>query len=99
MLAERGVPVILRDYFKERFSIDELRALLARLDLTPRDILSRRARAYATLIGDREARLSDDDLLALIVQEPTLVRRPLTVRAGQAVIGFDRAGIEQLVQS
>lgn len=97
MLAERGVPVTQRDYFKDRFTVEELRALLQGLGLAPRDVLSRRARAYAALIGDREARLSDDELLALIVGEPTLLRRPLTTRAGRGAIGFDRDRIEQLL--
>lgn len=73
-----------------------MRDLLAGLDLTPRDVLSRRSRAFKSLIGDREASLTDDELLALMVQEPTLLRRPLAARAGQAVIGFDRAGLGAL---
>lgn len=97
MLAERGVPVTLRDYFKDRFTIEELRALLQGLGLSPRDVLSRRARAYGELIGDREASLSDDELLELIAREPTLLRRPLMARGGRSVVGFDRDRIEQLV--
>lgn len=73
-----------------------MRDLLAGLNLTPRDVLSRRSRAFKTLIGDREASLTDDGLLALLVQEPTLLRRPLAVRAGRAVVGFDRAGLSTL---
>lgn len=97
MLAAHDIPVAVRDYFREPFTVDELRALLQRLGLTPRDVLSRRARAFKELIGDREARLSDDELIALIVREPTLLRRPLMARAGRAVVGLDRAGIARLI--
>ncbi len=51
---------------------------------------------YATLVGDRD--LSAEELLALMVQEPTLLRRPLAVRGEQAAIGFDRAGLTALAE-
>jgi len=85
---------VRRDYFKDRFTIEELRTVLADAELTPHEVLSRRAKAYATLVGDRD--LSDDELLALMVQEPTLLRRPLAVRGEQTAIGFDKAGLTAL---
>ena len=71
-----------------------MRAILADAGLTPQEVLSRRAKAYATLVGNRD--LSDDELLALMVQEPTLLRRPLAVRGEQTAIGFDKAGLTAL---
>lgn len=90
MLTERQTPFTRRDFFKQRFTGEELRDLLAASGLTPRDILSRRSRGYKELVGEREADLTDDELLALMVQEPTLLRRPLALRDGRIVIGFDR---------
>ncbi len=72
----------------------ELRAVLDSAGLHPSDVLSKRAKAYGTLVGDRE--LSNDELLALMVQEPTLLRRPLAIKDGQAAIGFDKAGLAAL---
>jgi len=86
-----------RDYFKERFTIEELRTVLADAGLAPHEVLSRRAKAYATLVGNRD--LSDDELLALMVQEPTLLRRPLAVRGEQTAIGFDKAGLTALADT
>ena len=95
MLVEQGVHFIRRDYFKERFTVAELRDLLRGLRLRPADVLSRRAKAYGELVADRE--LSDEELLALLVQEPTLLRRPLAAKDGRATVGFDRAGLLALV--
>jgi Spx/MgsR family transcriptional regulator len=94
-LDERGVPYERRDYFRDRFSRDELAGILASAGLTPRDVLSKRARAYKELVGDRD--LTEAQLLDLMIQEPTLLRRPLTVSGHEAVIGFDRKGLERLV--
>jgi Spx/MgsR family transcriptional regulator len=94
-LDERQVAYQRRDYFRDRFTRDELAGVLASAGLTPRDVLSKRARAYKELVGDRD--LTGDQLLDLMIQEPTLLRRPLVVSGSQSVIGFDRKGLEHLV--
>ncbi|GBD16378.1 Arsenate reductase [bacterium HR26] len=63
--------------------------MLRRTGLSPRDLLSTRSRAYQTL-GLAERELSDDELIDLMVQEPTLLRRPIVIIDGQVVIGSDR---------
>ena len=68
--------------------------MLQSAGLTPREVLSRRARPYKDLVGDRD--LSDDELLELMVREPTLLRRPLAVKGGRATVGFDREGLAGL---
>lgn len=93
---QEGVSFTRRDYFRDRFTVDELRELLSRHGLRPREILSRRSRAYKELIGDREAGLTDGELVALLVAEPTLLRRPLVAAGGRAVVGFDREAIRAL---
>jgi len=93
-LDERGVAYERRDYFRDRFTRDELFSVLASAGLTPRDVLSKRARAYKELVGDRD--LSDDQLLDLMIEEPTFLRRPLVISGHDAVIGFDRKGLEHL---
>lgn len=40
--------------------------------------------------------MGDDELLELMTQEPTLLRRPLIVAGGQAILGFDRNALEAL---
>jgi arsenate reductase len=66
--------------------------------LTPREALSKRSRAYKELgLADRE--LSDDDLLDLMVAEPTLIRRPIVIGRGGSSIGFNRAELDVLVQA
>lgn len=97
MLTGEGVAFNRRDYFKDRFTVEELRDLLARLDLRPAEVLSRRSRAYKELVGDREPALTDDELLALMVREPTLLRRPLVTAGDRVVVGFDREALNALI--
>lgn len=98
MLEEQGISFERRDYFRDRFSRDELGDVLARAGLTPRQALSTRSRAYRELgLADRD--LSNDELLDLMVAEPTLLRRPIIIGRGGAVVGFNRDDLTRLVKA
>ena len=74
---------------------DELRRLLGRYGLGPRDVLSARSRPYKDLdLGRRDA--SDEELLALMSEYPALIRRPLIAAADALVVGFDRERLGRL---
>src|SRR3712207_3167226 len=82
-LQASGLPYQRRDFFKDRFTVQELMALLDRAGLGVRDALSTRSRAY-TALDLAEKNLSDEELLELMVAEPTLLRRPLVFHDGNA---------------
>jgi arsenate reductase-like glutaredoxin family protein len=86
---------VRRDYFKERFTREELADVLRRAGLTPREALSKRSRAYREL-GLAEREVSDDELLDLMVAEPTLLRRPLLLTPEGSALGFDRKRMDAL---
>lgn len=78
-----------RDFFKEPFTADELRALLKSLNLTARDVLSTKSPSLRKMKIDPKTK-SDEELLRLMVKEPRLIRRPLLVVGGKPVVGFNR---------
>jgi Spx/MgsR family transcriptional regulator len=87
-----------RDYFKQRFTREELSATLERAGLTPADALSKRSRAYKELgLADRP--LSDGELLELMVREPTLLRRPLIISSAGVEIGYNQERLRHLIDS
>jgi arsenate reductase-like glutaredoxin family protein len=65
---------------------------------SPREIVSRRSKAYRERQAEVDA-MSDEQLIAAMVAEPTLLRRPLVVEGGRLVAGFDRDQIACLVAS
>jgi arsenate reductase-like glutaredoxin family protein len=85
-----------RDFFKERFTRAELAQLLQRADLRPAEALSRRSTAFKTL-GLAERDVPDDELLDLIVAEPTLLKRPLLVAPDRTIQGFAKTALGKLV--
>jgi len=71
---------------------------LERAGLTPSDVLSKRSRAYKSL-GLAERQPSDEELLDLMVQEPTLLRRPLIISPGGVALGFNQKQLQELIES
>jgi arsenate reductase-like glutaredoxin family protein len=97
VLQASGKAYLRRDYFWDRFSVPELRARLERAGLSVTEALSTRSRAYTALnLADKH--LSDDELLELMVEEPTLLRRPLVLGHGPTVVGFNASGIQALIE-
>ena len=56
---------------------------------------SRSAGEYRGLRG----RGGEGELLGLMAREPRLIRRPITVQGGRAIVGFDRAALGTLLGS
>ncbi|MBI4278879.1 MAG: hypothetical protein HY660_10520 [Armatimonadetes bacterium] len=75
-------------------TVEELKEILG--PVSPRDALSTRSPRVKELGLDRRLP-SNDELLRLMVREPTLIRRPIIHVGGQVVIGFDRAHLERLL--
>ncbi len=93
MLDSRGVEYEIRDYFKQPFTVDELSSLLAGRNV--RDFLSRRSKKFRELKLDT-AQFTDRQLMELMVEDPTLIRRPLVVVGEQIIAGFDRREFEEI---
>lgn len=96
VLKESGVEFEKREYFKNRLTRDELASLLNSVGLTATDVLSTRSRPYREM-GLAEKTLSDEELLDLMIEEPRLLRRPLVIRDGAAVVGHNEAKLRELI--
>ena len=81
-----------RDFFKDEFSEVELRKLLG--DTPPPDIFSWRSPSARTLKLDRE-KVSVDELIRLMVEQPRLIRRPLIHTSDRLFVGTDKAAMAE----
>jgi arsenate reductase len=86
LLEARGVKPKIVDYLKSPPSAAELKAILNKLRLTPRDILRTSEPVYAELRLKTKA-LDDDALIALMVKNPILIERPIVVAGDKAAVG------------
>ncbi|HEY6920115.1 MAG TPA: arsenate reductase (glutaredoxin) [Methyloceanibacter sp.] len=86
LLEARGIKPKIVEYLKEPPSTAELRAILERLGMKPRDLLRQSEARYAEL-GLKEFALSDDALIELMVDNPILIERPIVVSGNKAAVG------------
>ena len=95
-LRESGVDVMRRDYFRDRFTALELKDVFNRAGVSPFDVLSTRSNAYQEL-GLAGQDLSDDQLLQLMIEHPTLIKRPLLIGHGGSTTGYNADKIAALI--
>jgi arsenate reductase len=85
LLRERGVDFQSVDYHASALRESELRELLVKLDSSPREILRTREPLVAEL-GLDDPGIDDERLIALMVEHPALVQRPIALHGERAVL-------------
>ncbi len=91
-LAELGIEVEVRDYFKKPLEAAELEALLPS---DPAPMLGTKSPKYKEL-GLKNRKLTKAEAIALMVADNNLLKRPILVHPKGTVIGFDAAAYEGL---
>lgn len=81
LLEEAGAEVTVREYLEDPPSPDELRRVLARGGLAPRDVL-RRGEEAATDLADA----TDDEIVDAMMLHPILIERPIIETAKGVVV-------------
>jgi arsenate reductase len=83
LLKERGTPFTAIDYYEQRFTKPQLKALLKKAGLSPRDILRTKEDLYKEL-NLAKTTLSNDALVDVLVEHPDLIQRPIVEKGEQA---------------
>ena len=78
LIRETGIEPVIVDYRKAGWTKDLLTALFKAMKATPRDLL-RINGAPAEELGLTDPAVSDDRLLAAMIEHPVLVQRPIVV--------------------
>lgn len=83
-----------RDLDKQRLSEGELQKLIGKRDykafLNPRNELYRKRKM-------KEHPPSREEAIRLMAKEPNLIRRPVVIRGGEMVLGYDEEAYQKLV--
>jgi arsenate reductase len=86
LIEDKGIAPKVVDYLKAPPTVAELKNILKKLGLRARDIVRTGEARYAEL-GLKERDVGDDELLALMVENPILIERPIVVSGDKVAIG------------
>ena len=92
MLLQKGLELEERDYFKDPLDEAELRELASMASLS--DLFAWRSPSFKKLDLPSQD-ISEDQMVRLILEEPRLLRRPITRLADKLIIGSSPKQMEQ----
>jgi arsenate reductase len=95
-LVDNGVDFSKVNYYIEPLTKAKLTELLAKMKLTPRDILRNGEPVYREL-GLGKGEFSDDEIISLMVKHPDLIQRPIVERGNRAVLGRPTENVKSLL--
>ncbi|HEV8429504.1 MAG TPA: arsenate reductase family protein [Pyrinomonadaceae bacterium] len=96
LLRERGIPFEKVNYYIQSLSKKKLTELLRKMNMKPRDLL-RKSEAVYKEFGLAEDKFSDSQLVALMVEHPDLIQRPIVERGRRAVLGRPTENVKELL--
>ncbi len=96
LLRESGVPFEKVNYYVEPLTTKKLAELVRKLGMKPRELLRKGEAAYKEL-GLGEGEFSDSELIALMVEHPELLQRPIVERGDRAVLGRPTENVKALL--
>jgi len=86
ILNAQNVDVEIIEYLKTSPDAKTLKQILSYLNIPARELLRKGESAYKEA-GLDDTSLSEDDVIAAMVEHPILIERPVVVNNGKAVIG------------
>jgi len=96
LLRESGVDFEKVNYYLEPLSENQLRALIKKMGISPRELLRTGESIYRELeIGKKD--LSDSEIISLMVEHPDLIQRPIVERGERAVLGRPTENVKALL--
>ena len=96
LLRESGIAYEKINYYIEPLSKKKLTELLRKMNLKPRDILRKSEPVYKEL-GLAADKFSDSELIALMIEHPDLIQRPIVERGDRAVLGRPTENVRELL--
>jgi arsenate reductase len=95
ILKDEGVPFESIDYMIETPGEDELKSIIKKLGIKPIELFRKKEPLYKE-IGIGERKISDKDLIHILLENPILIERPIVIRGKKAVIARPPDKIREL---
>lgn len=95
-LQEKGIEIQIVEYLKTPFSKDQLAEILMKLNKRPAEIVRTQEDDYLHKLKGKN--FSDDEWIAILLENPRLIQRPIIVSGYRAIIGHTAEAIDALIR-
>ncbi|MCF8237219.1 MAG: arsenate reductase (glutaredoxin) [Saprospiraceae bacterium] len=85
LLEDAGASILIRYYLEDPPTSNELIALLARLNLSPMDLIRKEEALFKEQFRGQEH--TDAEWIQIMVDHPKLIQRPIAIMGERAVVG------------
>jgi len=96
LLKDSGTPFTAVNYYERPFTKTQLKTLLKKAGLSPKDVLRTKEDLYHEL-GLAKKQLTDDELLDLMVKHPDLIQRPIVETGDRALLARPADSIKKFL--
>jgi len=85
-LTANNISYTFHDYRKNGLDENLLQTFLENLSWT--DLLNKRSTSFRALTEEQKASLSEETVIPLFIESPTLIKRPLLISNNNCLLGF-----------
>lgn len=96
LLRESSVAFEKVNYYTAPLSKQKLTELIRKMKIQPRELL-RTSEAIYKQLGLGKSEFTDDELIALMIEHPDLIQRPIVERGDRAVLGRPTENVKALL--
>lgn len=96
LIEQAGIEPEIIEYLKTPPTAEELDAILKKLKIEPQELMRKGEAIYKELkLAERE--LSRDEAIAVMLEHPNLIERPIVVQGRKAVLGRPPENVKELL--
>ncbi len=86
LIEQHGLDPEIVEYLKTPPSADDIKSVLKKLRMRPRDLMRKSEAVYKELALDND-KLTDDQLVKAMAENPILIERPVVIFGARAKLG------------
>ena len=95
LITKQGVSVEIIEYLKETPSANDLSVILSKLGMKPEQLLRKGEKLFKEEFKGKK--LTDNQWIKAMVENPVLIERPIVVKGNKAIIGRPPENVNKLL--
>ena len=85
LIKEKNQKIKIIEYLKDNLTISELQHIIKKLDMRPIDLVRKNEKIWKENL--KKKKMSQQEIIKLMIKNPKIIERPIVVNGDQAIIG------------